>query len=203
MLSADQILRWHDDATTRWHASEPSMRFPEDAFARLLLDQHQANFDLWHQEDEARDPLAGDQAIAASKRNIDKLNQHRNDLTERLDSMLLATVTQSPSAPLHSETPGLIIDRLSIMALKIFHTQEEIERPAATHEHRERNRERLAVLNEQRNDLAQCLDLLWTDIGTGRRRFKLYRQLKMYNDPSLNPVLYRTSHAKLSGNSDV
>jgi len=86
-----------------------------------------------------------------------------------------------------------MIDRLSILALKIFHTAEETNRPSATPEHHERNRERLAVLNEQRDDLATCLAELWTDITSSRRRFKLYRQLKMYNDPALNPVLYAVS----------
>jgi hypothetical protein len=83
-----------------------------------------------------------------------------------------------------------MIDRLSILALKIFHTAEETTRPSASPEHRERNRQRLDILNAQRDDLAGCLTELWLDIRAGRRRFKLYRQLKMYNDPSLNPVLY-------------
>ncbi len=83
-----------------------------------------------------------------------------------------------------------MIDRLSILALKIFHTQEEIERPSAPAGHQERNRERLALLIEQRNDLVQCLDRLWQEVLAGTRRFKIYRQLKMYNDPTLNPAIY-------------
>ena len=86
-----------------------------------------------------------------------------------------------------------MIDRLSILALKIFHTAEETHRASASPEHREWNRERLTILNEQRGDLAVCLAELWSDILAGRRRFKLYRQLKMYNDPALNPVLYTVS----------
>lgn len=99
----------------------------------------------------------------------------------------------NPQAPLHSESPGLMIDRLSILALKIYHTREEAERADAPAGHAARNRERLAILEEQRNDLAGCLDALWRETLAGTRRFKLYRQLKMYNDPSLNPAIYRKS----------
>jgi len=93
-------------------------------------------------------------------------------------------------APLHSETPGLIIDRLSILALKIYHTGEEAERTDAPAGHADRNRSRLAVLEEQRADLTACLQCLWDETLAGTRRFKLYRQLKMYNDPALNPAIY-------------
>ena len=194
MLEAPQIVRLHNQATLFWH--DPSAPRPVAAthFDQLILDQHRANFDLWHREDAARDPLSGDQAIAACKRAIDKLNQLRNDLAERVDRDLLDSLPPlDPALPLHSETPGLIIDRLSILALKIFHTAEETRRSSATHEHRERNRERLVILNDQRGDLAGCLAELWADIRANRRRFKLYRQLKMYNDPALNPVLYAVS----------
>jgi hypothetical protein len=85
-----------------------------------------------------------------------------------------------------------MIDRLSILALKVFHTREEIDRPNAPAGHRDRNRDRLALLTEQRNDLAACLDQLWLDVLAGKRRFKIYRQLKMYNDPTLNPAIYST-----------
>jgi hypothetical protein len=97
----------------------------------------------------------------------------------------------NPQAPLNSESPGLIIDRLSILGLKVYHTREEAEREGAPAGHAERNRERLAILEEQRADLAECLDALWRETLEGTRRFKLYRQLKMYNDPSLNPAVYR------------
>ena len=96
---------------------------------------------------------------------------------------------------MHSETPGLMIDRLSILSLKIYHTREEAERRDATADHVGRNLERLAVLEEQRADLAGCLDALWREIADGTRRFKLYRQLKMYNDPALNPAISRASGA--------
>jgi hypothetical protein len=198
-----------DAATLRWHqeqpADEPGVGGPagplpgvDDAGAahpKLLLEvalaQHRANFDLWHEEDKARDPLATDVSVARVKHAIDALNQRRNDLMEAVDRMLLAEAgEQNAKAPLHSESPGLMVDRLSVLALKIYHTAEEAERASATDAHRERNRERLALLTEQRGDLAGCLDALWSEVHAGRRRFKLYRQMKMYNDPELNPAVY-------------
>jgi hypothetical protein len=161
----------------------------------LVAQQHRANFDLWHTEDEARTPGASDAQLAGVKRRIDTTNQVRNDLVEQIDRLLLDWLAPqslpSQSAPLNSESPGLIIDRLSILALKIYHTREEAERPDATLAHIERNQGRLAILEEQRSDLARCLGVLWNEILAGSRRFKLYRQLKMYNDPTLNPSIYR------------
>ena len=160
----------------------------------LVARQHKANFDLWHIEDEARAPGASDAEIADVKRRIDRTNQLRNDLVEDLDRAMQSWLEErglpNPAAPLHSESPGLMIDRLSILALKIYHTREEAERKDAPPGHEERNRVRLKILEEQRTDLAGCLDALWQETLGGARRFKLYRQLKMYNDPSLNPAIY-------------
>ena len=191
MLKSATIVRLHDEATAGWHRAEVySAR--EEVLAELVLEQHRANYDLWHEEDEARSPEASDALIARVKRAIDRLNQRRNDLVEQIDVMLLREAgEQNESAPLHSETPGLIVDRLSILALKIFHTAEEAGRESASEQHRERNRARLAVLLQQRSDLAGCLDELWEQIVAGERRFRLYRQMKMYNDPELNPAVYR------------
>ena len=165
-------------------------------FDLLAIQQHRANFDLWHQEDAARNPEATDAAIAEVKHAIDRLNQQRNDLVEQIDCVLLCEAIQSAEAPLHSETPGLIVDRLSILALKIYHTAEEAHRDSASPQHRARNCDRLSVLLEQRQDLAVCLQDLWVQVLAGKRRFKLYRQMKMYNDPELNPVLY--SHPRVA-----
>jgi hypothetical protein len=211
MLSADAIVHLQDELTSAWHAqpveagldmtsSTDQRRAPlatdvsADWLARVAK-QHRANFDLWHIEDEARAPGASDSALAEVKRRIDRTNQLRNDLAEELDHALLEWLAPQglPSmvAPLNSESPGLMIDRLSIQALKIYHTREEAERPGAPAGHAERNRERLAILQEQRADLARCLDSLWQGTLAGARQFKVYRQLKMYNDPSLNPAIYR------------
>jgi hypothetical protein len=197
MLDAAHILRLHDQANARWHDASLPCDAPGNSWDALVLEHHRANFDLWHEEDAARDPLASDHEITEHKHAIDRLNQRRNDLGEQIDLLLLSSIPpQDETAPLHSETPGMMIDRLSILALKRFHTEEEARRPGAEPAHHQRNRERLAILDAQRGDLGGCLDELWLDIQNERRRFKLYRQLKMYNDPALNPVLYRSAIAK-------
>jgi len=209
MLSAQAIVELHDQRTRAWHeaaedASEDSCLGAGAAdgaggetanWLGLVVRQHRANYDLWHIEDEARAPGATDAELAQVKRRVDTTNQLRNDLVEELDRILLAWLEErglpNPAAPLNSESPGLIVDRLSILALKIYHTGEEVERGDAPQGHAYRNRERLAILQEQRADLAGCLDALWRETLAGTRRIKLYRQLKMYNDPTLNPAVYR------------
>jgi hypothetical protein len=204
MMDAAHLVRLQEEATRAWHepaempaaVSELDALEVDQGFDDLVLEQHRANFDLWHEEDEARDPEATPQKIVDIKRAIDRLNQRRNDLTERIDEMLLTGAgEQRAEAPLHSETPGMMIDRLSILELKCFHTEEEIGR-AADQQHVQRNQKRLTVLKEQREDLRNALDALWGEVMSGRRRFKLYRQMKMYNDPVLNPVLYRARATK-------
>jgi len=205
MLSAEQIVELQDKETRALHqalagiygAKADSGPDGRASWLEAVRRQHRANFELWHIEDEARAPGASDADLAGVKRRIDLTNQMRNDLAEQLDLFLLGWLAAKglpkPDAELNSESPGLIIDRLSILALKIYHTREEAERAGAPEGHAERNLERLAVLEEQRRDLAACLDALWRETLEGKRRFKLYRQLKMYNDPSLNPAIYRTA----------
>ncbi|HUH62549.1 MAG TPA: DUF4254 domain-containing protein [Terracidiphilus sp.] len=195
MLSANEIVSLHDRLTEAWHASPRSTpNLAVDSWLAAVARQHRANFDLWHIEDEARAPGATDAELAETKRRVDRTNQLRNDLAEELDRWLLARLNErnlpNCDAPLNSESPGLMIDRLSILSLKIWHTREEIARQNAAPGHAERNRERLELLEEQRADLAHCLDRLWQEAFAGTRRFKIYRQLKMYNDPSLNPAIY-------------
>ena len=209
MISATAIVELQDRQTRAWHRP-PLLGEAEAAAAGngaaagdwllAVSRQHRANFDLWHIEDEARAPGVTDAELAVVKHRIDRTNQFRNDLAEELDCVLLARLEPqglpNPGAPLNSESPGLIVDRLSILALKIYHTREEAERADAPPGHSARNRERLAILENQRTDLAGCLDDLWRETLAGKRQFKLYRQLKMYNDPSLNPAIYRNLPAK-------
>jgi len=195
MLAADDIVKMHDQLNQAWHGhAGDGGSHAADEWLGAVARQHRANFDLWHIEDEARAPGASDAELAEVKRRVDSTNQRRNDLAEELDRLLLAWLAgrnlPNCDAPLNSESPGLMIDRLSILSLKIWHTREESERRNAAEGHAERNRERLGVLEEQRGDLAHCLNRLWQETLAGTRRFKLYRQLKMYNDPSLNPAIY-------------
>jgi Protein of unknown function (DUF4254) len=202
MLDGLLITRMQDEMTAALHESsdELAIEAGADGLMAIAMAQHRANFELWHEEDKARVPGVADAEIVRVKRAIDSLNQKRNDLVEKMDLWLMERLDQDVAAPLHSETPGLMIDRLSILALKIFHTREEAHRASAPEAHRLRNAERLVLLEEQREDLAECLDALWAEVLKGTRRFKLYRQMKMYNDPELNPAVY---NHKVAGGQKV
>ena len=185
-----------------WHEEFPQDDSSESAdFPSLVSTQHRVNFELWHQEDLARDPDVSDSKIAGVKRAIDVLNQRRNDLIEQFDQFLVnvlsrENVNTTDQTELNSETPGSMIDRLSINALKIYHMNEEIQREDAAEIHRKKCFGKLSVLQEQREDLGQCLDKLLADLSAGKKRLKVYRQMKMYNDESLNPVLYGKDESK-------
>jgi hypothetical protein len=154
------------------------------------------NYLLWHEEDIARSPNVGDERVAAVKRAIDGYNQKRNDGIEALDNYLLGELSRrqivpQPDARQNTETPGSAIDRLSILALRRYHMQEQADRGDASEEHRGRARDRLKILAEQHHDLSHGLAELLNDIFAGRKRLKVYFQFKMYNDPTMNPYLYQ------------
>ena len=147
----------------------------------------------WHLEDIIRDPAIDPAEALLIKRRIDKSNQDRTDMVEYVDSYLLdkyKDVTPAEGARLNTETPAWAIDRLSILAVKIYHMRAEAEREDATDGHREKCSAKLAVLLEQRVDLTDAIDTLLDDIAAGRKYMKVYRQMKMYNDADTNPVLY-------------
>jgi hypothetical protein len=188
-----KIVRFHDErvAERAW-AKSGAARHAEGVWQSIEAN-HRYNNLLWDEEDLARRKDVPDGAIAANKRAIDGYNQNRNDAIERIDEELLATlaaVKQAPDARLNSETAGSMIDRLSILALKIFHMRAQAERTDATPEHVAACRQKLARLAEQRGDLQGCLGALFADCLAGCATFKVYRQFKMYNDPALNPYLY-------------
>ena len=148
----------------------------------------------WHLEDIIRDPHINPIEALALKRRIDRSNQDRTDLVEEIDSyfrQLYSDVKPLPDARLNTESPAWAIDRLSILALKIWHMKEQTERKDADAEHIARCQAKLDVLLEQQTDLSTAIDQLLEDIGEGRKYMKVYRQMKMYNDPSTNPVLYK------------
>jgi len=147
----------------------------------------------WHLEDIVRAPQIDPVKGLELKRRIDRSNQERTDLVEKIDDYFLnlyATVQLLPSATINTESPAWAIDRLSILILKIFHMQEEVNRQDASDEHRNKCSVKLEVLQMQQLDLSCSIDELISDISSGRKEMKVYRQMKMYNDPSLNPVLY-------------
>ena len=147
----------------------------------------------WHFEDIIRDPQIDPVEALKLKRRIDKSNQDRTDLVELIDSYFLdkyKEVLALPDATINTESPAWAIDRLSILALKIYHMQQEVERTDTTKEHHDQCQVKLAILLEQKKDLSTAIDQLLADIEAGRKCMKVYKQMKMYNDPALNPVLY-------------
>jgi hypothetical protein len=204
VLLAAEVLALHDRLLHRpaWPQIEPEP--PDDGLWRWIQSNHRFNCCLWAEEDLARRTQVADAEIAANKRAIDRYNQARNDATERVDEILLVALglvdpdsarTDAPratvpaAARLNSETSGSMIDRLSILALKVDAMRKQTERVDVDEAHRDASRGKLARLVAQRDDLAGCLDALLADAAAGRAYFKVYRQFKMYNDPRFNPAL--------------
>ena len=166
----------------------PQGQIEHDLYLKCWIDTVQ-----WHFEDIIRDPAIDPAAALVLKRRIDKSNQDRTDLVERIDSYFLTVyrdVKPAPDATINTESPAWAIDRLSILALKIYHMRLEAERTDASDEHRQKCGAKLRVLLEQQRDLSQAITQLLDDIAAGRKYMKVYKQMKMYNDTDTNPVLY-------------
>ena len=195
ILNLTSIEDTFDHYLTSWHKDPEQFDSLGISVNPIALELAWRNCLLWHEEDKARRTDVDDSAIATVKRAIDKLNQQRNDLIEKLDEAILAEITCVTSASeteaINSETPGSIVDRIAIMSLKIYHMDEDSRRSDIDDAHRQRSLHRLAVLKLQRSDLYKALDELLTDYATGKKTMKLYKQFKMYNDPALNPELYK------------
>lgn len=211
-LAAADVVALHDRllAAEGWPPAQDDGGDAGDVW-HWVRTNHRFNSLLWAEEDLARRTTVGDAEIAANKRAIDRFNQARNDATERVDELLLtalglvdeasarsdAPVARVPAgARLNSETAGSMVDRLSIMALKVHAMREQTRRTDVDEAHREGSRVKLGRLEQQRADLAGCLDALLADALAGRAYFKVYRQFKMYNDPRFNPVLVRERQAR-------
>jgi hypothetical protein len=194
MIDIDAVTRLQREMIARWHAQEVDN--PYEGFLELVCRQCGFNFLLWHEEDIARSPDVSDSEIARVKRSIDRLNQQRNDAIEKLDDWITnflheSRITSPSDAPLNTETAGSAIDRLAILALRIYHLEEQTRRTDASSDHIASVERKLAIALAQHDDLSQSLRELVDDIFAGRKRHKTYRQMKMYNDPALNPYLYK------------
>ena len=168
--------------------------YPKDKFEHLLYLKNWIDTVQWHYEDIIRDPNIDPVAALTLKRKIDASNQERTDMVEYIDSYFLqkySHVVVKDNAKINSESPAWAFDRLSILALKIYHMNEEATRPEATQDHRDKCQAKLNILLEQRTDLSTAIDDLLKDIENGNKFMKVYKQMKMYNDDELNPVLYQ------------
>ena len=215
-VASAEVKAFHDTCLTLATWPRDMVAFSEEDLWRWIATNHRNNCLLWDEEDLARRTRASDTDITANKRAIDGYNQARNDATERVDEFLLLSLglidpatagTDQPvtrvnaNARLSSETAGSMMDRMSIMSLKIRAMTAQTVRTDVDETHRAMTRLKLQRLHEQRNDLGACLDELLADSRVGRAYFKVYRQFKMYNDPRLNPVLVaeaKAAHAKAS-----
>ncbi len=166
----------------------PAGGIEADLYQKCWIDTVQ-----WHLEDIIRDPHIDPIEALAIKRRIDRSNQERTDLVETIDSYFYTQyreVKVADNATINTESPAWAVDRLSILALKIYHMREQVERKDATEEHRELCRQKLEVLLQQQVDLSTAIDQLLADFEAGRKYMRVYKQMKMYNDPSTNPILY-------------
>jgi hypothetical protein len=186
----EEIQDLHQNAILRWHNGP--VQIQNEGLLQLVEENHAFNFQLWQAEDRARREDKGHSFVYQAKRAIDHFNQQRNNRMEAVDEFLATTITLSAkeSCPVHSETPGMIIDRLSILSLKSYYMTAQTTRDSADEAHRQLCAQKLCILQAQHSQLSQCLRQLLQDLVLQTRTFRRYHQLKMYNDPSLNPELY-------------
>ncbi|EMK01811.1 MULTISPECIES: DUF4254 domain-containing protein [unclassified Leptospira] len=194
-LESAKVVEIFKNSVSDWHKEEsPSANpFPPSSLEFLFYQKNQIDTIQWHVEDEIRRPDLPDKDLVQFKRRIDALNQERTDLVEQIDDQISAmfkSVEKKPNARMNSETPAWLIDRMSILELKIYHMKEQTERKDVSPEHIQTCQNKLNVLLEQRADLSNCLDELLDDLAKGDKFYKVYRQMKMYNDKNLNPSLY-------------
>ena len=200
MLSAEECYAIFQKSIDDYHLKDDvdialQNPFPPDSFESLLYQKNWIDTVQWHLEDIIRNPDIEPVEGIAIKRRIDKSNQDRTDTVEKMDDYFLGVyngVKYQSGARINSETPAWLLDRMSILMLKIYHMREQTERKDVTAQHIGKCRDKLVILEEQKDDMRRAFDELLQDIGTGTRRFKVYRQMKMYNDATLNPVLYKT-----------
>lgn len=200
-MTAKDLFKIFNEATEAYHVTDnvdaPSPNpYAKGSFEAVLFDKNWVDAVQWHLEDIVRDPAIDPVEALGIKRRIDRSNQVRTDMVEEIDSYFrdrYADVKPLPGATINTESPAWAIDRLSILALKLYHMAAETARTDASPEHIARCRAKYDVLAEQLEDLTSAIDTLLNDIAAGRKYMKVYRQMKMYNDPATNPVLYKKS----------
>jgi hypothetical protein len=201
MLTAHQCYTIFNKSIDDYHKTDnvdaPILNpYPVGSFEALLYHKNWIDTVQWHLEDIIRLPEINPTEALSIKRRIDKSNQDRTDRVEQIDDYFLEqfkNVSPKAGTRINSETPAWLLDRMSILMLKIYHMKEQTVRTDASAEHLAKCQSKLAILMEQKTDMQLAFDELMEDIGTGNRRFKVYRQMKMYNDASLNPMLYKNS----------
>lgn len=190
LTTITDITNLHRDALIKWRHT--NVCFTQQGLLKLIEENHAFNFQLWCAEDRARREDMGFEFVYQAKRDIDGFNQQRNNRMEAIDQWIVDALNPSKDAdcPVHSETPGMMIDRLSILSLKSYHMAQQSIRTSADSQHREICAQKLDVLIAQHQQLTLCLQQLLQDVVLKHRTFRVYHQLKMYNDPTLNPELY-------------
>lgn len=199
MKTAREFFDIFMDTTRRYHETDHvdaphANPYPEGSIEAVMAAKNWIDAVQWHLEDIIRDPAIAPVEALALKRRIDRSNQDRTDMVEEIDTYyreLFADVKPQPGATINTESPAWAIDRLSILALKIYHMAAEVARTDASAEHKAKCEAKLNILLQQRDDLTAAIDTLLDDIAAGRKYMKVYRQMKMYNDPATNPVLYK------------
>ena len=189
-FSCDFLASLHQQSIESW--KKTGVEYKQTSIYQLVEENHAYNYQLWHAEDRARRDDMGADYVYQAKREIDGFNQQRNNRMEAMDEWFFHHLSPSASdlCPIHSETPGMIIDRLSILSLKSFHMALQVAREDAGEEHIKNCAEKLSTINQQLNQLNFCLKQLLKEVEGKLRTFKVYHQFKMYNDPNLNPELY-------------
>lgn len=199
IMFSEKAFKIFEESIQKYHILDDvyqpfSNPYPSQSIEHLLYRKNWIDTVQWHYEDIIRDPQINPVSALDLKRKIDASNQDRTDTVEYIDSFFLHQykhVKPHHDATINTESPAWAVDRLSILALKIYHMQEEVNRTDASAEHINKCQEKLSVLLEQKKDLSQALDQLLADIEAGRKYMKVYKQMKMYNDEELNPVLYK------------
>lgn len=184
-LQQECIIKWKKDGVA----------LTQNGFFALVEENHAFNYQLWHAEDRARRDDQGHELVYHAKREIDYCNQQRNNRMESMDEWLFGALSPAPHTlcPVHSETPGMMVDRLSIMSLKAYHMAQQAIREGVDDTHRQKCMLKVNVIEEQQKQLLNCLEHLMQEVVNKTRTFRIYHQFKMYNDPTLNPELYQKS----------